>query len=151
MNIINVVGDFLLSTWLWSMTFGWSYFFIAIFLMTFFAKKIVPTSWLYAFVLSVATYLFSFALFFGSVFGLFSYFLEYWYIPHPYECAEVNPLVPMCALGLMHTIFSGLFFALLSWWRKVSAWRGFWIVVLSNGLAVLLSYWYVLIVVQDIG
>src|SRR5438045_8878036 len=101
MNLLNRVGDFLLSEWLWSMTFAWSYVVINVVVMTFFLWCLMKFSLFRAFILALVSNAFSFFIYSGVVVGFFIHLLQWWYVPHEYR-AQAAPLLANVYLGLIH-------------------------------------------------
>ena len=150
MYVLNVLGDFLLSEWLWGVTYGWSYIFLGVLLLTFFSRWLLNLSLFRAFFLSMSAYSFSFFIYSAIVVGGFIHFLQWWYVPHQYEVVA-GPLVANMSLGLIHSLFQILFFAMVSKVYRMDTTRFLIGIFLSNALAVVMSYWYLIKFMQEIG
>lgn len=142
MNLLNRVGDFLLSEWLWSMTFGWSYVVINVISMTFFLWCLMKFSLFRAFILSLVSNAFSFFIYSGVVIGLFIHLLQWWYVPHEYR-AQAAPFWANIYLALIHVILQLLFFYAMHKLLDMRKDRLFLTAVVSNCVTAVLSYGYI--------
>jgi hypothetical protein len=110
-QFLHTLGDFFLTEWFWSITWGiWQV--PCTFLYMFFATKIfLRTRWLSALLLALLANLFSFALYSLLVVGILIMIIEYQYNPHTtILCCEQYAAL---SLALIYSTLQTLFFALI--------------------------------------
>ncbi|GEM_PF-1204449 len=141
MSWFMTLADFLLSEWLWNVTWGWYHVPINIFVMLFLLKvfgrlKIMP-----AVLFSVFSQIFSFALFsliviFGSIYGFGLKFV-------PYDCyvtQTMHPLLICFSLGLIYFVLQSFSFVLTNVFYKINLRLVILIALVSNMISALLVY-----------
>jgi hypothetical protein len=148
MFILNGLGDFLISEWLWSMTFAWSYLIVGVFTSWFLLRHIMSLTMLRSCVLAVLVNLFSFLLYSALIAGFFMYLLQWWYVPHEYQ-VTTGPFVANMYLAAIYTIFHSIFFYGLHRLCDAPKMRLLLVALLSNSLAALISYFYIVIVYKN--
>lgn len=147
MNILSIIGDFLLSEWLWGMTYGWIYFFTSLLIMAIALKYFLSLSFLKSALLSCASHIFSFLVFSFLVIGVFIYFFQWWYVPDQHV-AVAGPFIATLFLACMYTVCHMLFFMLLSKFYTMPASRIVMAVCTSSFLSFVLSYLYLVKIVK---
>lgn len=150
MYALNLVGDFLLSEWLWGVTFGWSYIFINLLLMTFFFRRLLRLSWFRSILLSISAHSFSFFVYSGLVIGFFMHLLQWWYVPNQYEVVA-GPFIASLSLGLIHVLLQILFFVLIRKVYKIDITWALVSIFVSSGFSVFLSYWYIVKFMKEVA
>ncbi len=143
MDFLTALGDFLLSEWLWGITYGWLYIPINIVIMTFFLRRLLHMSRFRAIMLAITTNGFSLLVYSGIVVGVFMHILQWWYVPQQYEIVTI-PFRANLFLGLVHFVLQVCFFILIHKTYRVNMRRLFSIVLMSNITSVLISYAYIL-------
>jgi len=143
MIILNKIGDFLLSEWLWSMTFAWSYFVILFFILWFLLYCIKKTSLFYACLLSFLAITCSFIIFLIIVIGIFFHLLQWWYVPQEYN-VTITPFFANFYLATLYACLQSIFFYSTHRLFRLTTDKLFLIIYLSNGLAAYISYLYII-------
>ncbi len=143
MVILNKIGDFLLSEWLWSMTFAWSYFVVVFFILWFLLYYIKKTPFFYACLLSFLALAFSFALFLLIVVGVFFHLLQWWYVPQEYS-VTTTPLFANFYLAILYAIMQSIFFYTTHTLFRLTTDKLLLTIYVSNGLAAYISYLYII-------
>ena len=143
MIILNKIGDFLLSEWLWSMTFAWSYFVIAFFILWLLLYFIKKTSFFLACLLSLLAMIFSFIVFLIVVIGIFFHLLQWWYVPQEYSMAT-TPFFANFYLAILYAGLQSIFFYSIHTLFRLTKDKLLLIIYLSNGLAAYISYLYII-------
>lgn len=136
-------ANFLLSEWLWNVTWGWYHIpvniFVMLFLLKFFGRMRIMPAVLFAFFAQVFSFLlFSVIVVVGPIY-LFG--LEYTPVDC-YTCTEIHPLLISLFLGAIYFFFHALFFFLVSFFYKLNLRLVILISLVANGLTALLVYYY---------
>ena len=147
MLLLTFIGDFLLSEWLWGITFGWSYLLISVLVIYFFLRRFFSLSRFRCLFLSLSANGFSFLLYYVIVVGLFIHLLQWWYVPGQCEVLT-GPFFATFWLGLIYTMLQISFFVLISKVFRINLKRLLTVAVLGNGVTIVLAYAYILIFVQ---
>lgn len=147
MNGIILIGNFLLSAWLWSITFDWYHLIINLFLMAFLFRSMSHASYwralLFSFLLQVVAY----AFFTAIVVGVLHYSIGWEYvIPEAAPLPVANYIMRAClGLGLIYaTIQTAGMFA----WHLYEPFslRPYLIIIwMGNFISAILSYCCILI------
>lgn len=148
MAILSELGDFLISEWLWSMTFAWSYLIVNVCTSWFLLRRVTALSMLRSCVFAILVNLFSFLLYSALIAGFFMYLLQWWYVPHEYQVAS-GPFIANMYLAGIYTIFHSIVFYAVHRLFDVPTKRLLLVALLSNGLAALISYFYIVIVYKN--
>lgn len=148
MDMLNTVGDLLLSEWLWSMTFAWSYVFVVFLTSWFFLRHMMGFSLFRAGVLSLVLNIVSFVVYSVVVVGLFMHGLQWWYVPQEYQAA--GPFLANSYLAGIYFCLHGLFFCGVYRFTGLPISRLLLVALLSNGLAAVISYCYIVIVFKNL-
>ena len=144
MIVLNKIGDFLLSEWLWSMTFAWSYFVIVFFMLWFLLYLIKKTSFFYACLLSFLATISSFIVFLIIVVGIFFHLLQWWYVPQEYS-VTTTPFFANFYLAIIYATLQSIFLYSTHTLFRLTTDKLLLIIYLSNGLAAYISYLYIII------
>ena len=141
MSWLTSAADFLLSEWLWNVTWGWYHvpvnLFMMLFLLKFFGRlRIMP-----AVLLSVFSQIFSFLMFSASVIIWPMYILGIKFVPYDcYAHEAAHPLLICLSLGAIYFVFHILFFMLVSPFYKLNMRLLVLIALVGNGLSAFLVY-----------
>lgn len=148
MIILNTIGNFLLSEWLWSMTFAWSYFVTSVMMHALLLWRFVPLAFFRSLFLSFLAISFAFVGHSLIVIGVFIHVFRSWYVPGDYELVA-GPLRATIYLALIYTVFHAAFYGMVHRMSGQSWTRLMMIACASNGIAALLSYGYIALVFKD--
>jgi len=138
---ITSAADFLLSEWLWNVTWGWYHVPINIFMMLFLLKffgrmRIMPSVFF-----SVLCQLFSFLVLSLVVILGPIYLLSLQFVPYDCYAHEVShPLLICLSLGAIYFVLHSLFFALTNLFYTINMRLVILIALVANGLSALLVY-----------
>lgn len=140
---LDASADFLLSEWLWNVTWGWYHVpvnvFMMIFLLKFFGQMRIMPAVLNAFFAQV----FSFLVFTIIVIAWPIYFLDLKFVPFDcYAHTMIHPLLVCLSLGAIYFVFHTIFFILISLIFKINLRLVVLISLVGNGLSALLVYNY---------
>lgn len=142
MQLLNDIGNFLLSEWLWNMTFAWSYLLFAVCVTCLFLRCVMSLSLFRSMMLSLLVNGFSFVLYSAIVVGVFIHGLQWWYVPQEYE-VPAGPLLATYYLALIYGLLHCLLFYLVHRYYGYAWWRLCAIAIISNSFAALLSAGYI--------
>lgn len=143
MTWITPTADFLLSEWLWNITWGWYHIPVNVFMMLFLLKFFGRMRIMPAVLCSVFSQVFSFVGFSALVLAGPIYLLGLEFVP--YDCYThelMHPLLICLSLGAIYFVFHALFFALFSRFLKINMRLAILISLVANGLTALLVYNY---------
>jgi len=140
---LTTAADFLLSEWLWNVTWGWYHIpvntFMMLFLLKFFGRmRIMPSV-----LLSVFSQLFSFLLLSLIVVVGPMYLLGLTFTP--YDCyvqQAMHPIFSSLFLGAIYFLFQIIFFVLVNLSYKLNLRLVILISLVSNLLSALIVYRY---------
>ena len=138
---ITSAANFLLSEWLWSVTWGWYHVPVNIFMMICLLKlfgrmRIVPSI-----IISVLCQFFSFLLLTLVVFLVPIYLLNVQFVSHDCYANEIfNPLFICLFLGAIYFVLHVLFFALTNLAYTINMRLVVLIAFVANVLSALLCY-----------
>jgi hypothetical protein len=143
MNSLTIfLYEFLLSSWLFSMTYDWFHLILNTFVLCIFLSLIARVSLSRSILLSFSAHFFAFMLFTIMAIGLFVYHVAIENMPS--ELTEVaatkDLLFSTLQVGLIYTILQSFFVALLHIGSELSVRKLLLAVVLSNMTSALLSY-----------
>ncbi len=137
--MLNVIGDFLLDKWLWSVTWGWHQIILCLILMwmslVFFGRK----GSVAALILTISSFLFAFVVYSALIVGIFIYLFEWKFVALTEEYVVLNVLSASIWLGIIYSILQGIFFFILSKWYRLVLLRIFLITIFSNISSALLA------------
>ena len=143
MYLIKLGGDFLLSTWLWGMTFDRIHLLITSIIMIILLKFVAKKTFLRATIVSLSANLISFGIFtLIVVFGLM-YLLNWQYTSIPEPLLPFDIAFPCIALGIVHACLQIMFFTLLKKFFHKNVLTYVIIVLLSNSIATVISYLHI--------
>jgi len=143
MTWLTTAADFMLSEWLWNVTWGWYHIpvntFMMLFLLKFFGRmRIMP-----AVLLSVFSQLFSFFMFSAIVIAGPMYLLGLTFVPYDcYAQQALHPIFSCLFLGGIYFLFQILFFVLVNLSYKINLRLVILISLVSNLVTALLVYRY---------
>lgn len=132
------IGDFLLSEWLWSITWDWYHVPVTIVISCILFKLALRLNIIPAVLIAVMANIYSFI-----VFSLFSFIFLYYFFgvsftPEQTSAMVAAPLHACIYLGLIYAIIQMSAFALVKIWYKINYWEMVSLAFLSNLLAALL-------------
>lgn len=141
MSWLTSTADFILSQWLWNVTWGWYHIPVNIFMMLFLLKFFAHMRIMPAVLTSVFSQIFSFIAFslvtiIGPIYVLGLKFV-------PYDCythSLPHPLLVCLSLGGIYFVFNIIFFAILNVFYAFNFRLMILIVLVGNILSALLVY-----------
>ena len=138
---MEVIAYFLLSQFLWAMTFGFYHILFSLVIMFLLFKCWERLSFVQSISLSVLTHMIAlFTVICVVKIGLIDLW-KYEYVPINPEVPHYNPWYASLSLGLTYAVIQSIFLCFL-WTRYpwLHAWRTLMIVFLSNFLSAVLVY-----------
>jgi len=142
MSISHRIGDFLLSEWLWAFTFDWSHIFLSTGIMFMCLRLFSSGSFLRASLLAVGSHIFALAAFSGFVIGVMINMLQWEYTQTIISANLTATQVMMANLWLaaIFLFFQTFFFFVIQLFGIVRVLPFFFVALISNGIAALVSY-----------
>ena len=141
-SLLIFLYEFLLSSWLFSMTYDWFHLILNTFVLCVFLSLIARVSLSRSILLSFSAHFFAFMLFTILAIGLFIYHIAIESMPS--ELTEVAATKDLLAsslqVGFIYTLLQGLFVAILHIGSALSVRKLLLAVLLSNLTSALLSY-----------
>lgn len=147
MNMIQWFGDLLLSQWIWSMTFDLSHYVFSFCIMFFILFLFTKDRFINNFLLSLFSIIFSFAALFFIATIVLDTFCNWHYCPLSTAALSLQRQDVMKAnlsLACFLTLFQCLFFILFSYISRYKALPYCCVILLSNAIAALCSYGYII-------
>lgn len=142
--ILKPIGDFLLSAWIWNLTFDWFHPVLTGLIMFLILRFIFRRTRLHAVAITIMAQLFAFGLLMLITMGLSDY-LQWNYDPvHPkVALAVMNTFYASLKLALVYTLFHAIYFSIgqIIWRYNLHAFLV--MVILSNGIGFALSYMFI--------
>ncbi len=141
MEIASALGNYFLSVWLWSITWGMYHVPLAIVYSLIILKLFLRMSWVAAILIALGANLFSWASYTLIVLGIFALALSFEYIPtmpHAQVC-ERTTLIGF-SLGLIYTVLQVLLCACVPAIKKLNVPRALVVSLIVNMLAALSVY-----------
>jgi len=148
-SLLGTVGNFLLSEWLWSVTFAWSYAGLNLVTSIIAVRYIVGVKLIRACVLAILANSFSWFMYWMIIGYVMVHYLQWWAMSRD-TAMILDPLWANGYLALIHTCLQLLFFYGVSLYYNIPIKRLSVGTLMSNGLAVLLSYGYITVVFKDL-
>jgi hypothetical protein len=148
-SLLSTVGNFLLSEWLWSVTFAWSYAGLNLITSTIVIRYIVGAKLLRACVLAILANSFSWFMYWMVIGYMMVHYLQWWAISRD-TVMILDPLWANGYLAMIHTFLQIIFFYGVSLYYNIPMKQLLVGTFMSNGLAVLLSYGYITAVFKDL-
>lgn len=141
-DIITAVGNFLLSTWIWGMTWGVGHLPLSCIVMMLLLCFVVRTRWRAVFLLPLLSHLFAGLSFTLFVVGVVIHLLGFNYQWDGLSNADVQALAMQSSidLGLMYATLETIFFVITRRWFHASMQWLFLTVFISNAIAAWLVY-----------
>jgi len=138
------VTNFLISEWIWALSWGSYQMGIAIFFMVLLMRLIMRIGWLRALLLSFVAQLFSLLVFSFFVFGFLITLFGATYIPlDDIQERTYTVLKASLSLGLIFTLLQILFFRMLSKIYDTNYYQIVSIVFISNMIAAFCASWLI--------
>ena len=141
-SLLIFLYEFLLSSWLFSMTYDWFHLILNTFVLCVFLFFFSRVSLSRSILLSFSAHFFAFMLFTILAIGLFIYHIAIESMPS--ELTEVAATKDLLAsslqVGFIYTLLQGLFVAILHIGSELSVRKLLLAVLLSNLTSALLSY-----------
>ena len=153
MYAIKATIDFLLSQWLWGVTFDWGHMVLTLFFMIVLIKVALKKNIIHAIGISLAAHGFSFFVFTALVVGVIIHLFNWHYSPIGIDAqlTKIDVMRACLFLALIYSVLQTGFFLLLQKFTGNFALPYVVIAWISNGVAALLSYsgirvilWYAL-------
>lgn len=140
---ITSAANFLLSEWLWNVTWGWYHIPVNVFMMLFLLKFFGRMRIMPAVLCSVFSQVFSFFLFSAVVIAGPIYLMGIQFVPYDcYTQEAMHPIFSCLFLGVIYFVFHTLFFVMVSWFFKINVRQMILISLVANLLTALLVYRY---------
>ncbi len=145
MHIITNFTDFLVSAWLWNLTFAFSYVFIVGFLMALLFFFVARESLIRSLLLSFCAQIVTIILFSGVVVGLIIHLFNWQYVPGEIsdKLTGIDALRACLSLGIVYALIQTLFFWVIRSYVKGSVITHIILTWFSNGIASFLCYWLI--------
>ena len=138
--MLHQIGQFLLSEWLWSVTWDWHHLPINIVLMCLLFKWLLRANIIPAVFLAFSSHLFAFVTYSIFVVFVLMYLIGLEYIPSEVPKNIIGPLKASIFLGLIYTALHMCFFLLINRRYKLNISGIFLITILSNMMTSLFVY-----------
>lgn len=108
-------GDFFLSEWIWSITWGMYHIPINIIIMFILAKMLIRINSIPLFIMTLLAHVFGLLVFTGLVAGIIISTIGFNYLPADTAYLETYNVFAACVfLGIIYAILQSIFFALIS-------------------------------------
>lgn len=134
MAIFITIADFLISQWVWAVTWGIYHVFLSAFFMTLLLKIVLGMKWLRALMLTLTAHVFAIALYsFVVIIGLMPFIDSDFYLsagPSP-----INPGRVTLYLGLIYSLLELLFFMFMQGRNKMPFIKLVTVILISNCMA----------------
>lgn len=148
MNILQSLGDLVLSQWIWSMTFDFVHYTLSFCIMFIIVLIFTKKSFLHSLFITLFSILFSFAalFFIGTI--VLDTICNWNYCPlstAPISLSKGDVMKANFILAGFVSLFQGLFFILLSFILKQRVSPYFYTALLSNFLAAFFAYGYIIV------
>lgn len=152
MNALAYIYDFLVSTWLFSITYDWFHLCINPIVLGFFLKKPLSKRRRSCLSISVMAHFCVWLFFTFSMIGLITCNIAYqWIATDITESLATNNLLLACFyVGLVYTILLSIFFYLRYIRSKVFLPDLFWAIAFANGITVFLSYLIIYFIISPL-
>lgn len=142
MKIVKIIGDFLLSSWIWNITFDWYHPIVTGIVMFCLLHFVMHRRYMQSLAISLMTQFFSFGLLAAKVIFVFIRMLGWQYEPLAVGQAVemMNTFMPSLYVGILYALFQSIFFIIgRCIWRFNL--RSFVVMTwVSNGFGVIISY-----------
>lgn len=141
-NFLHGLGQFFLTQWLWSITWGWYHALFAALFMTLLLRFFARKKLLASFALAAGSQLWSFVLYSLFVVGVLIVAFDLQYAPESFESVaqETNFFVVAFNLGLIYSVLQLFFFMIVKHWYRFSVRLTFLLSIISNVLAAWVVY-----------
>ncbi len=142
MNITKRIGDFLLSTWLWHITFDWFHPIVTGIVMFCLLRFVMRRPRVPSFVMSSGLQLSTFGVFSGNIIFILIRWLGWHYQGLNAEEAMymLNPLVPSLWVGLVYALIQSLFLLIGRCLRRFNLQSFLVLTWVSNSIGAMISY-----------
>jgi hypothetical protein len=139
MNIGVTIADFLLSEWLWSVTFDWYQVIIGIPVMFLLLRLFAGMRTVRALLIACSAYFVGFMLYFLIVSGILSYFMDVKDMMAQ-SAIPINPFLASIRLGIIYALMQSIFLGCI-YYGSTNRIRAVVLVIwISNFLTALISY-----------
>lgn len=137
--MIARINDFLLSEWLWSITWDWYHVPISIVIMFVLFNIALRINIVPAVFIALSANIYSFLVYTLLSFGVLHYFLAV-PVAEPASFTHIEPLQACIYLGLIYTAIQISFFMLLKRWHNINVWHMVSMSALGNLLTALIVH-----------
>lgn len=134
MNYFAIFNQWMLSEWLWSVTFAWTLVPMTVLLTIIMLRVVMRRSLFKALLLACSSLFFAVNIFALYAIGFVSLYLG---VETSYVATPLNATL---SLALIYAFFQTLFLLVLNIWRPMRVWSVGIVVVMSNLVAALLVY-----------
>jgi len=139
--MVTHVADFILSAWIFSITYDWFHILINTFMLCILFRLILRMSLSRAILLSFSAHFFAFMLYLLLGIGLIAY--RFTSEDMTEAIATNDPLFASLYLGIVYAVLQSLFLIPLHVTSEDSTWKLLAVTWVSNILSALLSYWFI--------
>lgn len=142
MHLLPIISDFLLSTWLFSVTYDWFHVMINTFMLAILLQAILRMGVSRAIMLSFSAHFFAFITYAVIAISLFLNYVMTHQMPSEIsETSKSDDILLAClCLAAIYAVFQSIFLLLMHIRSEFRLRRIMEIVWLSNGISALLSY-----------
>lgn len=135
------VGDFFLTEWIWSITWGMYHIPINLVIMFFLTKMLVKINNISLFIMTLLAHVFSLLVFTGLVAGIIISTIGLNYLPSDNAAVETYNVFAACIfLGVIYAFLQSIFFVLVSKRYDINAATMTLIAFLSNLVSAQMVY-----------
>lgn len=115
MSMFGFLGDFFLSEWIWSITWGLSHIPINMIVMFILTKLTLRIRNISLFFLLALAHIFAIVMFTAFVVGIMIFIIGLNYLPSESAYSEsYNPFIACIALGLIYAFLQSIFFVMVN-------------------------------------
>jgi hypothetical protein len=153
MNIIQWLGDLILSQWIWSITFAFSHYTFSFFIMLIILSLFTKDRFFSSFFITTASLLCAFGIFFFIATVGLDYLCSWQYCPvfnAPLSLQKADVMRENLILAGFITVFQTLFFTVFSFLTWYRAFPYICVALLSNCIAALCCYGYILVTMEKL-
>lgn len=142
MYLFKSVSDFLLSVWLWSITFDLGHIIAGSVILYFLLHVALGWNMWRAIVLSATSYAISFTVFMLLALGMFHFFVGGSYAPltTTKDIVPIDAFLACFLVAATYSVLQSIFFAVVSRHCAYTYMSHVFAIVMANGIAALLNY-----------
>jgi hypothetical protein len=140
MNVIKMIGDFILASWLWQFTADWFHPVVTGIVMFLLMRMVLRRPRIRSLIISFLAQLFALAMLSIIAVGLLVHIFQWEFDPESLQQAQTALFYPSLGLALLYALFQTLFFLLGSFFWSANVRSYVVISWISNGLGAMISY-----------